>query len=360
MEFTILRQKDLSEAVKLSSTFEVSKETPVYNKESFFFHRILCILSAKYEYRKFIDKSALVASKLVDSRSASLARLPQPVPLPRSSAHATKPHVAASTASTSLPPKPLGMLSMAQPSQHSGGVWDDMVSLMGNNSQNSSLPLQYQQPTYSQGSHSMQLPAVNSSIGANNNYFVGAPTSGIDFNPYQPDQFRTIPFSRGQSRPSSPPSSIMSTFSTTQAMSSQPFVQQSFGVSQSSAPLPVTPTYYNPEPQFPLQSHYSIQHYISDSPQLMQSSYPQFVYQNPGPAQSQIGSYNVSGQSQALGMTTMGMQQQHRLQQLGQNYYSSMQPQMMSRQVNDSETSLYPQGGFPPQTDGGGRGNPGT
>ena len=484
-----------------------------------FFHHILFILSAKYEYKKFFDKSALVASKLGHSRSASLAQvppsatLPQSVSLPRSSAHTTKPHAAASTASTSsyaaqpskhpqmLPttqppqssrgawddikphvtattaptssytvprPNPPQMLPTTQPSggawddikphvtastastssytasrakpaqmlpttqqlQHSGGVWDDLSSLKGNNSQNSSLPLQYQQPTYSQGSHSMQLPAVNDTTGANN-YIVGVTASGMGLNPYQSNQDRQNPFAQPLSRPPFAPSSITSSFSTapTMPVSSQPFGQQPFDASQSST---VTPPYYNPQSmaqpsmqiqnpsgqsfisesqshlypsttqptsqsQFTPQSHnVPQQQYISHSPQLMQSSSnPQIMYQNPEPAQSQMGGHNVSGQSQFLGMTTMQMQQQQQqmqmqqqqqhqqkmqqqkiqqqmqqqqmLQQqmqqqqiqphqpqLGQNY-PSMQPQMMSHQFNStnsaySQTPAYSQGSFPAQT----------
>ena len=458
-----------------------------------------------------------MASKLGQSRSVSPG---QPASLPRPSAHTT---VAASTASPSSyrappPPKPPQMspqmIPTAQPPQPSGGVWDDINSLKGNNSQNSSLPLQYQnsqnssiplqyqQSTYSQGSHSMQPPAVNGA-NANNNYFVGVQPSGLglNLNPFQPNQVRTNPFSQQQSTPSFPPSN----FSTTPTMSSQPFGEQSFSVSQSSASLPVTPAYYNsqphnPQPQtsmqiqnpssqnfisgspshlFPStqstgqshlspQSHTSIpqQQYTSHSPQSMQSlsspnpqftshspqlmqslsnpnpqftshspqsmqslsnqnsqfttshspqtmqslsnqnsqftshspqsmqslsnPNPQFMYQNPGSAQSQqvgghnipghnVSGHNVSSQSQFLGMTTMQMQiqqqqmqqqqmQQHQQQQiqqqhqpqLGQNYYSSTQPQIMSRQANSTysqTSSVYPQGGFPPQTGGGLWGN---
>ena len=405
------------------------------------FFSSLFVLSAKYEYRKFFDKSALVASKLGQSRSVSPATSPLPVSLPRPSAHTT---VASSTASPSSyrappskPPQMLPqMLPTAQPPQPSGGVWDDINSLKGNNnSQNSSLPLQYQQPAYSQGSYSMQPPAGNGA-NANNNYFGGVQASGLGLNPFQHDQVRTNPFSQQQSRPSFPPSSITSTFPTTPTMSSQPFGEQSFSVSQSSA-LPVPPAYYNPQPQpsmqiqnpsgpsfisespshlfpstqptgqspFSPQSQNSIpqQQYTSHSPQLLQSlSNPQFMYQSPGPPQSHqmgggqnVSGHNVSSQSQFLGMTTMQMQQQqqqmqmqqqqqqmqqqqmqqqqmqqHQQQQqqiqhqhqpqLGQNYYSSMQPQIMSRQVNSTysqTSSVYPQGGFPPQTGGGLWGN---
>ena len=440
MKFAILRRrtwKNLSEIVKLSSIFGVSKETLFIIV--FFIHRILFILPAKYEYKRFFDKSALVASKLGPPRSSSLAQqppsasLPQPAPVPRSSAHTTKPYVAASTTSTSsytapaAPPKPPRTLPTAQPPQPSGGVWDDINSLKGNG-QNSSLPLQYQEHTYSQGNHSMQLPAVNGTMGANN-YYVGGTPPVIGLNSYQPNQVRTNPFSQQSSKPSLVPSSMTSNYSATQTMNSQPFGQQSYSVSQSSASLPVTPAYYEPQSQtsmqiqnpsgqafisgppshlfpgpsappigqsqFMPQSHDSIpqQHY-THSPHLMQSpSIPQGIYP-PGPAPSQMGGHSVSGQhGQFSGLTTMQMQQmqmqqqqqqqmqqrqqqqiqiqqqqmpmqqqqqqqqmqQHQSQQLGQNYYSaSMQPQMMSHQVNNAynQTSTYPQGGFPPQTGG--------
>ena len=157
MKFAILRRrrtwKKPSETVKLSSAFKVSKDTLFI----YFFHRILFILSEKYEYRKFFDKSALVAPKLGPPRPSSLAQvlpasLPQPVPVPRSNAHTTKSHIAASTASTSsytapaAPPKHPQLLPTAQPPHPSGGVWNDMNPIKGN-SQHLSLPLQYQQDT---------------------------------------------------------------------------------------------------------------------------------------------------------------------------------------------------------------------
>ena len=379
--------------------------------------------------------STISTSSYAAPRSKPPQMLPTSQP-PQPSWNDIKPHVTASTLSTSSytapRPKPPQMLPTTQPPQPSGPVWDDMNSLKGNNSQNSSLPLQYQQPTYSQGNHSMELPAVNDATGANN-YFVGVPASGIvpasgmGLNPYQSDQVRTNPFSQQQSRPSFAPSSITSSFSTAPTMSSQSFGQQSFDTSQSSTSLPATQAFYNPQPQtsmqiqnpssqsfisdppshlfpstqptgqsqFAPQSHNSIpqQPYISHSSQPMQSSSnPQFMYQNPGPApQSQMGGHNVSSQSQFFGMTTMPTQQQQqqiqmqqqKMQQkipqqmqmqqqqmqqqqiqqqhqpqLGQNYYPSMQPQM-SHQVNSAygQTSVYPQGGFPPQTGNGQWGN---
>ena len=434
MKFAILHRrtwKNPSETVKLSSTFEVSKE----NLYLLVFYISQFIRLAKYEYRKFFDKSALVASKLGQPRSVSPATQPQPVSISRPSAHTT---VAASTALPSSyrapplqPPQMLPqMLPTAQPSQPSGGVWDDINSLKGNNGQNSSLPLQYQQPIYSQSNNSLQPPAFNGA-NANNGYFI--PASGMGLNPYQSDQIRTNPFSQQPSIPPFATSSITSDLSTTQPMGIQSFGENSFKLPQSSTSLPVTSVYYNPQPsssmpipiqnpsgqifisespshpfpstqptgqpQFSSQSHNNIpqQRYISHSPQSMQTlSNPQFLYQNAGPTQPQqpaMGNQNIlsSGQSQFLGMTTMQMQQQqqqmqmqkqqqqqmhqqqmqqqqqqlqqqqiqqqHQQLQLSQNYYPTMQPLMMSRQVSSSyggATSVYPQGGFPPQTQTGG------
>lgn len=361
-------------------------------------HYILFFHPGKYQYKKFADKAALVALKLGPSRSASApsAPLPPPTTAPRSGSQVTKPHVAASTPPTSsytAPPKLPQVSSTTQPPQPSGGVWHDIKSLK-DNGQNSSLPLQYQQPTYSQTSHPMQLPTVNSA----SSYPVGvSPSASLGFNTYQ---VRTNPFSQEKSQPF-PVSSMPSPFSTP-SMNSQPFGPQS---------LPATPSYFHPQPQaamqiqnpspgqgflspspsqlfpsaptgqqpsFLSQSQSSIQQpYISHShsPQLMQSSStpPQFMYPNPAPAQPQM---NVPTHGQFSGMTTMQMQQQavqlqqqmqmqqhqqqqmrQQHQQLGQNYFSSTQlqsqPQMMLGQVNSvyGQTPLY-QGSFPSQTGG--------
>ena len=115
---------------------------------------------------------------LASTKSVSPATLTQPVSLSRSSGHSTIPNVSASTASPSSyrvpPPKSLRMLPRmlptAQSPQPSVGIWDDINSVKGNNNRNSSLPLQYHQPTYSRGNH------------------------GVDLNSYQSYQVSTNPF----------------------------------------------------------------------------------------------------------------------------------------------------------------------
>jgi hypothetical protein len=197
MNFAILHHrtwKILTETVTLKSTSEVSKRNTVC-KQNTVYHRILFFLSAKYEYKKFLDRSALVASKLGLSRSATLGpsrsafSFPAAAPLARSSAHVTNSQVAVSNASTSshtAPTLPQGSsrAQLPQPPHPSGGVWDDINSLKGN-SQGSSLPLQYDQPTYPpQGNPSMPMPEVMGAMIANV-YPVGA--YGMGSNPYQPN-----------------------------------------------------------------------------------------------------------------------------------------------------------------------------
>ncbi|KAF8805578.1 ArfGap-domain-containing protein [Phlegmacium glaucopus] len=314
-------------------------------------------IRAKYEYKKFLDKSALVASKLGPSRSASLiAPRSAPsqsasfqsapsqsasshsalshsapsysapsysAPFPQSSAHVTKPPSAIPTSSYTAPPKPPQVFPTAQPPQPSGGVWDDINSLKSN-SQNSSLPLQYQQSAYPQGNPSIQLSAVSA-----NSYPVGT-ASGTGLNPFQPNPTIT------RTNPFAPPPMT----------SPYPMTQQSF-VSQSS---PITPTYFPAAPpsqpfpsvpsQFP-QSHSSIQ---QQYPQQMQPlSSPPFMYSNSAPAQPQIGGYNVSsGHSQFSGMTTMQMEQQA-FQQQQQALHQQQQQQIQQQQQQQIQQQQHPQ-----------------
>ncbi|KAJ3840909.1 hypothetical protein F5878DRAFT_708460 [Lentinula raphanica] len=133
-------------------------------------------IRAKYEYKKFFDKHALVASKLGPSRSSSTV-----LPQKSDSASASAPSVAnlsrpstAALPSTSAPttqarsfsqpvPSPLsstpirpatqqqahqppqGLPASASASANGTGLWNDLVSLQ-TPSANSSLPLQYQPP----------------------------------------------------------------------------------------------------------------------------------------------------------------------------------------------------------------------
>ena len=283
-----------------------------------------------------------------------------PTSLPRSNTEPTNPQNVPPTSSTSsypVPSNPLRVLSAAQRSQPAvGGVWDDINSLQGTG-QNSSLPLQYQQPppTYSQGNHPVQMPAVNSP-------FANVYPVGITANPYQP---ATNPFSIQQSQPPFMTPPMTSSFST---INSQPFGQQSFGVQQSSASLVHQPSTFDPtkqasmqvpmqirspsgqgfisaspnqsfpsapggQSQFLSQNHSpALQQYISHNPQQMQlSSNSQFMYSSLPPAQPQMAGHDASGHVQYSGMTTMQMSQQPLQQQQQQHMQIQMQMQQQQQ-----------------------------
>ncbi|KAJ7069914.1 hypothetical protein C8F01DRAFT_1246080 [Mycena amicta] len=116
---------------------------------------------SKYEYKSFIDRSALVASKLGPSRSLS-SIAPRPsnggvsssstkAPPPRSNTVAPEPPKVAPSRSYSQPlassstpaPRPQPPTQQPPPPQQPGGVWDDLISLQ-TPAVNSSLPLQVQ------------------------------------------------------------------------------------------------------------------------------------------------------------------------------------------------------------------------
>ncbi|KAF7329742.1 ARF GAP-like zinc finger-containing protein [Mycena kentingensis (nom. inval.)] len=121
---------------------------------------------SKYEYKRFVDRSALVAAKLGRSRTAPRSRGVSPSPAaaasssnplpPRSNTTAPEPPKAApprsfthpSSAPASAPPppqpqRPPQQSAPSQPQQQPGGVWNDLISLQ-TPSMNSSLPLQLQ------------------------------------------------------------------------------------------------------------------------------------------------------------------------------------------------------------------------
>ncbi|KAF5392858.1 hypothetical protein D9757_000833 [Collybiopsis confluens] len=146
-------------------------------------------IRAKYEYKKFFDKHALVVSKLGPSRSSSIIA-PRMASNPTSPTSSRPPTFSSSPSSTTLaqtrsvsqpilspiPPATSAPVAQIQPRSHallptsasttsrspnpSGGVWNDLVSLQAP-SANSSLPLQYQQ---SQGSAGLGPPNLYSNM----------------------------------------------------------------------------------------------------------------------------------------------------------------------------------------------------
>ncbi|KAF9022217.1 ArfGap-domain-containing protein [Hymenopellis radicata] len=132
-------------------------------------------IRSKYEYKRFFDKAALVASKLGPSRSATaISPRPQTTPLEKQAPAApSRPSTAAlpqQSRSASQPapqpavaiqPRPsMQMQPPPQPQQQQqlqNGVWADLVQLQTSAS-GPSLPLQYQQPSMSM---SPSLPILN-------------------------------------------------------------------------------------------------------------------------------------------------------------------------------------------------------
>ena len=188
--------------------------------------------TAKYEYRKFIDRNALVASKLGPSRSATSVGAPSASsssrsvssPLAPASRSATLPsststasslgksplssspapaavavkREAAQVRSASQPavqpqqqpqqqqPQPQPQQQQSKPALPQGGVWNDLIQLQDAKPTSSTLPLQYQQPQQHQlVANGLSSPMfTGSSIGSNpTGLGVGSP-----FNPFHAQQ----------------------------------------------------------------------------------------------------------------------------------------------------------------------------
>ncbi|CAA7266243.1 unnamed protein product [Cyclocybe aegerita] len=342
-------------------------------------------IRAKYEYRKFIDRSALVASKLGPSRSATMVSahsvsLPTTqVPASSSSPIVTATDVAASSPIAPNPPKsiiqpkppPPCPMPQNQARSVSAGispsVWDDISSL-ASGGQNSSLPLQY-----------APQPATGT-IGANG-YPVGVTSLGMGVNPFQPQQMSlgTNPFSQQQSQspfastsPFSAPPNMASSFSQTQPtsfgqqyfsgasmqpttpMMSQPTATPSFFQPQASSlqvQVPTTSSFLSPSPSQPFMSAPPSQsNFLTPSPsqQFNSSPHPQLPLQQPQTAmQAQFMSQTpVSSQPPFLGMTTMQMQQQQLLmqqQQQQQQLLLQQQQQQQQQQLLAQQQQQQPQ-----------------
>ncbi|KAJ7481462.1 hypothetical protein FB451DRAFT_1350637 [Mycena latifolia] len=246
-------------------------------------------IRSKYEYKSFLDRSALVASKLGPSRSASSVspRRPSPSPANGSSGPSTTssvstppsaPPVRSSTTVAAPAPKITPIRSSSQPlppalplgqpaqqpqqqPQQAGGVWNDLISLQAPAS-SSSLPLQFQAASL-QGFGQQQQP-----MSMNTGYQpqMSPPTGmgmmgGMAASPYQ---------SQSQFVPSNPYSPQMQ-----QPQFTPSFSSPSFG--GGAAPL------YNPQPQPFVQQQQQQQQLFQGQP--VQSPVPQgFGFQQPGPS----------------------------------------------------------------------------
>ncbi|KAJ6588275.1 hypothetical protein B0H19DRAFT_978151, partial [Mycena capillaripes] len=272
-------------------------------------------IRSKYEYKSFIDRSALVAAKLGPSRSASSV-VPRPTTAPSTDSFAPS-----NTSSTSKPPSapplrssttlpetkapPPRMLSQPtppalplqpqaspqpQPQQQQqqppqpGGVWNDLIALQASTS---SLPLQFQaSPAPLQG-YGQQQP-MNMNTGYQPQMAMGMGVGGMSANAYQP-QFTQPQFPHSQFTPSAPYSAPVQ-----QSQFTPQFSAPSFGGGGSPAP-----PLYNPQPQpFAPQQ----QQFQGQPMQSQGSPAPQgYGFQPPAPSMTPTFGNQMLGSNQQYG-----------------------------------------------------------
>lgn len=311
-------------------------------------------IRSKYEYRRFIDKSALVASKLGPSRSASMVTsrsVSSPITnLPRTSSPSTA-AVSATTASAlpahmkqstaSLSPaqpsdkapfdgaRPTPQRSVSQPIVHQtqqtqvqsgtpqGGVWDDLVALQAVPASSSSLPLQYQQqqaalPAFSQG-----LTAVSQTPYGTNGYSNGM-TTGMSTATFQQQSFAdSNPYSQPQSA-----FAASTTFTQPQSYGQQYFMgQQPSGTFSASSQGQV----FHPQPQSTLQVQIpQNRSFLTSSQTFMSAPASQSQFMTPSPAQQFL---SPSPNQQLLSHSP---QPQLQMQQQPQRQFSSSPSSIMT------------------------------
>ncbi|KAI0039122.1 ArfGap-domain-containing protein, partial [Auriscalpium vulgare] len=166
----------------------------------------------KYEYKRFISRSAIVAQHLGPSRSAASVRsntsgsssgsVPPPtrsqtVPMKGPGAALPSPPSSATLAARAVPSRSFTSAAQpqppqpAQPPKPAGGVWDDLVALQSPSQppSNSSLPLQYQSTTMAQPFRSNTLPQGQfAGVGSSPNFGLGGGVgaSGLTSSQFQP------------------------------------------------------------------------------------------------------------------------------------------------------------------------------
>ncbi|KAJ7845930.1 hypothetical protein B0H13DRAFT_2209080 [Mycena leptocephala] len=331
-------------------------------------------IRSKYEYKSFIDRSALVASKLGPSRSASSVS-PRPAPAPSTasstlsnSSSASKPPSAPPVRSaTTLPvtkappprtssqpvpaalplqPQASQQIPPQQQQQQPGGVWNDLVSLQAPAS-SSSLPLQFQaSPAPLQGYGQQQpmnmntgyQPQMTTPMGIGMG--VGMGGGVMSANSYQ-----------SQFTPPTPYSAPM------QSQFTPSFSSPSFGGGG-----PPAPPLYNPQPQpfAPQQQLFQgqpIQSQGSPGPQG-------YGFQQPGPSMTptfgnqMLGSNQFGTPSPQPFMSSSPQPQVQYQQQAGQFMGSSPQPpfqqygggmQQVPQQQAQPWAAGAPMGYFPQQ-----------
>ncbi|KAF5384342.1 hypothetical protein D9615_003383 [Tricholomella constricta] len=325
-------------------------------------------IRSKYEFKRFLDKSALVSSKLGPSRSASSvtssgSSRSVSTPLTSAQTSAAKPAtttplsqtlpqrpstVATSMTSSRSASQPLANLSSlphrppqqqsshANSSPNPNGVWEDLVSLQAP-SASSSLPLQFQMPSQA------PLTAQQSST------FPGSLSSyqtsmGFGVNPFQQQHLATNPFTQQQYSVPGMQASMMSAvppFSPSSALNMQ---QQQYFSNQSQMQSPMSApgthaqnNFFHPQPQPALQIQ------VPSAGQALFSSNSQGSFMSPPATQGQFMSSSPAQQfashsPQPLMRTTpqpqMQMQMpsttpQPQMQMMGQpGQFMSPSPQM--------------------------------
>ncbi|KAK0469071.1 uncharacterized protein EV420DRAFT_1492337 [Desarmillaria tabescens] len=248
-------------------------------------------IRSKYEYKRFLDKSALVASKLGPSRSArSISPRPQTTPLEKPSPtppNVSRPSTAALPQQSRSASQPMISTVQTRPvvqpqqqqqqqQQPQGGVWADLISLQ-TPSVSSSLPLQYQAPPQQIPSFatSASLPTLNTQLSGF--HMTGfQPTMGtgmgMGLNPFHQQLQYTNPFPQQSFTP--------------QQSVNNPFPQQNF-VPQQQQYFPGQPSMqspgiqvFAPTPQQQGQFSPASPMVMSNTPQLM-STTPQLMSTTP-------------------------------------------------------------------------------
>ncbi|RDB17051.1 UBA domain-containing protein 3 [Hypsizygus marmoreus] len=329
-------------------------------------------IRSKYEYRRFLDKSALVSSKLGPSRSASsvtssgssrsvssplihartstsTASIPKPsshtLPQQRPSPLTSTPSMT-QTRSVSQPlSQPQSQSQQPPPSSTStsanatSGVWADLVSLQAP-AANSSLPLQFQAPSV------QPLTAQQTSYpGSISSYQTGM---GMGVNPFQQQHLASNPFSQ---QPFS--ASVLQPSPYTGAMATTPSYapstlnqQQQYFTNQTQMQPPMSAPgqqFFQPRPQ-----QGSLQIQVPNPGQPFGSNGAQGNFLTAPPNQSQFMSSSPgqqflshSPQPQALSATP-----QTQMQAPGQFMTPSPQLQMGMGSMGPGMMSATPQGQF--------------
>ncbi|TFK32097.1 hypothetical protein BDQ12DRAFT_693023 [Crucibulum laeve] len=365
-------------------------------------------IRGKYEYKRFFDRSALVASKLGPSRSASSAT-PRSASSPLTNSNSAGPSrsntvpvpkppttpIPATTPSSSTPilkpplpslqpyaaPQPIAITpiqhspsqsmpagSMQQPAHTQnipqGGVWNDLVSLQTSTAPGSSLPLQYQpQQQPSQQFSGVALQGMQSSS--------FTPTGGYQTGFQQP-QFASSTYSL------QPQSAYTSSAQFTNApqQQQQTYGQQMFS-NQSQTPMTSQAQFFQPQPQSSLQiqvpqnggymtpspqpfmsapvqqTHFltpsPAQQFMSHSPQpQIQMQQGQFMSNSPQPI-GMMGSANGSPQIQQTQFMQAMMPQQQQQQHQFVPQQMMQQSQLGGGFQGQGQGQGYAQGGYPSQ-----------